>query len=395
MKSTIFVILVMAAFLTACSPDESGTLIHIEGNFRGGDIAFVSRIEGDSILRVDTLDVNQVTVNDFIRGTDKPDFYIIDFPGGTSLRFAARGGDHLVFDVDATGDYLKYTVEGNTASQALHAQYQLILSSMAMVDSLDETNLLYTDSANIAEVRQSLNATFHRNMVEHREKLREMILADTTALTNIFAFYQSVAQMSVLEPQKDMDLFLAVDNGLQSAHGDHPLARSFHKSVTNLRAALERSRRAEAARSKVREGTLAPEINLEDPMGTPRKLSDLRGNYVLIDFWAAWCGPCRINNPHLVEMYKKYKDRGFEIYSVSLDGLPKQSLPREDWKAAIQQDQLTWPNHVSDLLGWNSEVVTTYGVQSIPYTLLLNPKGHIVAQNLRGDALERKLEELL
>jgi thiol-disulfide isomerase/thioredoxin len=110
---------------------------------------------------------------------------------------------------------------------------------------------------------------------------------------------------------------------------------------------------------------------------------------VLIDFWASWCGPCRRENPTVVRAYQKYKDKGFEIFSVSLDS------DKTRWTQAIAQDGLVWPNHVSDLAGWRNAAAGAYGVSSIPATFLLDRNGNIVGTNLRGPALEARLSELL
>ena len=136
-------------------------------------------------------------------------------------------------------------------------------------------------------------------------------------------------------------------------------------------------------------GATAPELSFKNPEGKVLKLSELRGKVVLVDFWASWCRPCRMENPNVVAAYKKFKDKGFAIYSVSLD------QNADSWKAAIGQDGLAWPNHVSDLKGWQSEPAHLYGVQSIPAQFLLDKDGKIVAKNLRGEQLEQKLAELL
>lgn len=135
-------------------------------------------------------------------------------------------------------------------------------------------------------------------------------------------------------------------------------------------------------------GGEAPEIDLPTPQGKNVKLSSLRGKYVLIDFWASWCRPCRMENPNVVAAYQKYKSKGLEIYGVSLD------KDKAAWEKAIADDNLTWIN-VSDLQFWNSIAAKAYNVSSIPKSFLLDKEGRIIASDLRGPALDQKLAELM
>ncbi len=145
-----------------------------------------------------------------------------------------------------------------------------------------------------------------------------------------------------------------------------------------------------AIAKKTSVGAIAMDFTQNDTLGVPVKLSSLRGKYLLVDFWASWCGPCRRENPNVVKAYQAYKDKGFHILGVSLD----QPGAKDKWLEAIHKDGLTW-THVSDLKYWQNDVAKLYGIQAIPQNLLLDPTGKIIAKNLNGEELQKKLAEIL
>ena len=145
----------------------------------------------------------------------------------------------------------------------------------------------------------------------------------------------------------------------------------------------------EAASKKIDIGTIAPDFTQKTPQGADLSLSSLQGQVVLLDFWASWCKPCRLENPAIVAAYNKYRSKGFTVLSVSLD------KERNAWMNAIAQDGLIWPNHASDLQFWNNAAAREYGVSSIPAAFLIDENGVIIGRDLRGNALEEKLAEVL
>jgi peroxiredoxin len=192
--------------------------------------------------------------------------------------------------------------------------------------------------------------------------------------TNPGAFVSTFATASLINPEEDFAFADSMTALFEKSMPESPYTKALATKLGALR--------------NVTVGNAAPDISLPNPEGKSVSLSSLRGKYVLIDFWASWCGPCRQENPNVVRMYQKYKDKGFEIFGVSLDE------SRDKWLKAIAMDKLTWP-HVSDLKGWSSAAAQLYNVQAIPQTLLLDKEGRIIAKNLRGKALEDKLASLL
>jgi peroxiredoxin len=177
---------------------------------------------------------------------------------------------------------------------------------------------------------------------------------------------------------------------LNASMPESQYATEFTKLVGSLESQLQQQQQQQQSASAIQVGQPAPDISLPGPDGKVRSLSSMKGKVVLLDFWASWCGPCRRANPHVVEVYTKYKDRGFDVFSVSLDK-PGQ---KDAWTTAIKKDGLVWDNHVSDLKYWSSAPVAVYGVNGIPKTFLIDREGKIVAVNPRTD-LEQQLLKVL
>lgn len=182
---------------------------------------------------------------------------------------------------------------------------------------------------------------------------------------------------------------LAVIERLEKEMPKSSYAKDFRAAYNKYDEQLKQQSQAQQAAEAIGIGKAAPEIDLKDPNGKSIKLSSLKGKVVLLDFWASWCGPCRMEMPNVVAAYNKYNAKGFTVYSVSLD------KDAAAWKNSINKLGMIWENHVSDLKWWQCEAAVKYGIQGIPAAFLLDKDGIIVATNLRGAALDEKIGELL
>jgi thiol-disulfide isomerase/thioredoxin len=219
------------------------------------------------------------------------------------------------------------------------------------------------DSKKIAAIQQEFEAASEGFMTSVKRMLPEMGTSMATLMATNF-----------LNPQTEFPTL-------------EELAKKFEKNRPNMKQGAIFVKNVKRMRG-IKIGDEAPEITLKSPDDKVIALSSMKGKIVLLDFWASWCGPCRAENPNVVRAYNKYKDKGFEVFSVSLD------KDKNAWLGAIAKDGMPW-THVSDLKFWQSEAAATYSVSAIPATFLLDRNGKIIAQNLRGEALDKKLEELL
>jgi peroxiredoxin len=278
----------------------------------------------------------------------------------------------IQINADAT-NFASYTVKGSPNSAALiqymksyRSKDSSLFATLYALDNLQQSN---GKDSSIFYLQQQ-KETKIKALNDHIENT---INSSNSPALIYFALGMALRSMEI---NKVLAIAKAVAEKTKAA----PLA----EFVTILNGQVQ----AASPASAITVGAMAPEIALQDPTGKIITLSSLKGKYVLVDFWASWCGPCRRENPNVVAAYEQFKLKNFTILGVSLDD------NKADWLAAIQQDKLNWLQ-ISDLKKWESTVVNSYQIQGIPFNVLLDPTGRIIATDLRGGALQNTLKQLL
>lgn len=284
--------------------------------------------------------------------------------------------DKVSISGNAFDFYASYNVEGSSQSSELKKLDNYLRGAFEVQDSLTKVFRSFQGQGHprLDSIGKVLDASFQEMNKGKRQFLVDFINDNEGKLVSLSA-------IEALSPDEDYDLYLRVGEALNKTMPESEYVVGFQKRLDQMKAKAEAGKATDI-------GVVAPELAMTTPDGAPIKLSDFRGKYVLIDFWAAWCKPCRVENPHVLKVYNKYKDKNFEIFGVSLD------RTKEAWVKAIADDGLPW-KHGSELKFWQSSFVPVYGIEGIPMTVLVDPDGKIVAKGLRSAQLEAKLKELL
>lgn len=342
-------------------PKIEGTPTTIMGNIQGleeGKKIFFDKKTLDATDVVGTALLASDGSFELKTGVKTPGIYRVRL-GAKPIYMLLKGGEQI--EVSATMD--GYKIKDYTLTGGLHS----------------EEMKTWNDDLNMAKIKAYLEET------EEKKPLLHLYLVEKLDLVANINVYKKVLE------------------SLKEAYPNDLYTRQFNSKVLSMEAKLKAQ--------PVAVGAEAPEINLPNPQGKKMALSSLRGEVVLLDFWASWCRPCRMTNPHVVEMYNKYNKKGFDVFNVSLDGIDDKraamyqnnpetiakatEIEKGKWKEAIKTDKLKWKNHVSELRSWSSPVAALYGVNSIPKTYLIDRKGIIRYENLRGQALENAIKTLL
>ncbi len=321
----------------------------------------------------------------FRKSLDEAGFYILRVSRENTITLLIEPGETIHIRGNAEDLPLSYEVEGSEGSVLLAKLNQELRASHSRVDSLAKVfrEIKYEDD--FLERRQELDLVYTRIFEHQQQFVKDFISNNPRSLASVIALYQYFGNKLLLRESEHFEYFEMLSKNLSEVYPQNRHVRDLNRRVSQYkRNQLQR----QMAEENLAPGNEAPEIVLPDPDGEPVALSSFRGNVVLIDFWAAWCPPCREANPKLKKLYEKFSLHGFEIYAVSLD------RTREQWVQGIKEDGINW-TQVSDLRFWNSPVINLYNVQGIPYSVLIDQEGRIIDKGLSISELEEILNDML
>ncbi|MFP4557171.1 MAG: redoxin domain-containing protein [Bacteroidales bacterium] len=362
----ILTIVTVAIMLLSCSSDNYTINGEIEN--ATDQMVYLKTVVDEQLITIDST-MMEGGVFSFTGEIEVPDLYAVDFElqEGRIVMFLDNSNVKITGNVD---EIMASTVEGSDSHNIFDKfnTYQQEISKPLM-----DINLEFQSAAMEENLTPELEEELREKYMEENKKVIEAVKEFVKENNqSVVAAYITLTQ-------------LANNLTVEELEG---IVKEFPKSIQNSPYVIALNEKVDVDQ-KTAVGEKFMDFTQPDPDGNMITFSDYTGeNYVLLDFWAGWCTPCRRENPHLVEVYNDFNDKGFDIFGVSLDRTEK------EWLEAIEDDKLAWTN-VSDIKGWENEIAQMYGIQSIPANILISPEGDIVAKNLRAAELREKLNELL
>ena len=370
----ILISLSVILLLSFCDGNKKNSSFQLKGTLSDSkaETLYLEKLGSAKQVIIDSVILDENGNFEFTNYTPKIGFYRIKTNDKNFAMLVLDSADKVTITGSVKDLGNTFKVEGSPETTIFIEYNNLSKSRDIKLDSLNKAFQLLMETNKMDSKRMdSLSAIFETPYNSIINQSNILMVDKISKNTNM---YSSIMAIQALDPDKYSDLYKSLDAGLSKKFPNDKNVIMFHEVVERM--------------LSTNIGQFAPEISLPSPDGKEIALSSLKGKLVLIDFWASWCGPCRKEMPNVVKIYSKFKNKGFEIYGVSLD------QDKEKWMEAITKDGINWPQ-VSDLKYWDNVAAKIYNVQGIPYTVLIDKEGKIIAKNLRGQELEKKIAEVL
>ena len=384
-KMSIIAVILAFFSLTSCSnatQSTDGFLVKGELENATGKTVYLKLVSS----QWETIDSAMVESDgSFTLSGNKPSTELYLFQVGSKfdqfVYLALNNKDKITLNGDAQDLLKTYTVEGSEENKLIK---EVILENTKSINQLSDVNLFYQQNQQIANQDSIKNICVTRATKIYNDskgQLKQFIDAHLGTMASLLAVNQRIGRDMILPITEEFEYWEKISVALNKGY---PTS----SQTLNLKETIDKVKQQQKS-VPIRVGGEAPDFEVPQLDGTNIKLSDLRGKYVLLDFWASWCRPCRGENPNVLNNYNQYKNKNFTVFQVSLD------KTKDAWEQAVEADGLGDWYHASDLKFWQCAPAQLYNVRSIPSNFLISPEGKIIAINLRGPALKEKLSELL
>jgi peroxiredoxin len=378
--------LLITGFITGliaagCSGDKgsfsiSGNITHAEGQ-----TVYLEELHVSNVKVIDSVKINKDGEFKFKGKTGIPAFYILKLTPSNFITLLVDSVEQVVVRADAADFSRNYYVEGSPGSVQVKTLRDHLASTRKKLDSLTNLSNMYRGHANYDRMNREWSQLYDSLKHRQSEFTKQFVMNNPFSMASVYGLYQKFDENEyVIDDLHTMRVAASALNTIYPASGH---VKALYQNTLQL---MKLEKDAKLRQFVQEQGENSPDIVLPNPDGKEISLSSLRGKVVLLQFWSALDRNSRIQNEALVEAYRKYRNKGFEIFQVSIDE------DRPDWLEAIEKDRLTWVN-VGDMQGSNRALML-YNIQSIPYNYLLNEDGEIIAQNLKGTNLDRTLAQL-
>lgn len=344
------------------------------------------KLTPNKVIGLDSLNLDEGGEFSFSDKLSQSGFYRLKIDNNF-LFLIGNPGESITIETEKMPFLKNTSLKGSKDSEAA---YEMYVRNADKTDKLGKISREYQNAknkpgANAEKLTKDVEKDINAGIEEEKKYLKNLIENNEKSLLTYIALLQRIGRQPLFTYEENPELFDKVIDNLSKHHPDNPFTKSLKSQISKLK---KQGQEQQGNKGGYGIGDIAPDIVMENPEGESKSLHSLRGQYVLLDFWAGWCRPCREENPNIVSTYNRFKNENFTIFQVSLD------KKRSSWINAIKKDNLKGWTHVSDLQYWQSKAAATYNVRSIPANYLLDPEGKIIAKNLRGPALGKKLEEI-